>query len=79
MFDAYWEPLEFELPHGCTGTWKRWIDTALDAPNDIVPWPDSPIVPGLHDLAGARSVVALHAPYRRITPADRRPRRQKAA
>ena len=63
IFNAYWEPLEFELPDGCTGPWKRWIDTALDAPNDIVPWPDSPIVPGLTYLAGARSVVALHAPY----------------
>jgi glycogen operon protein len=60
IFNAYWEPLEFQLPHGDRGPWKRWIDTALDAPNDIVPWRDSPIVPGFKYVAGARSVVALH-------------------
>jgi glycogen operon protein len=58
IFNAYWEPLEFELP---TGThWKRWIDTALESPNDIVPWPDSSTVAGFKYVAGPRSVVALH-------------------
>jgi glycogen operon protein len=61
IFNAYWEPLEFELPDGNGGPWKRWIDTALDAPNDIVPWWDSPTVPGFKYVAGPRSVVALHA------------------
>jgi glycogen operon protein len=60
IFNAYWEPLEFELPNGNCGAWKRWIDTALDAPNDIVPWSDSPTVPGFKYVAGPRSVVALH-------------------
>jgi glycogen operon protein len=60
IFNAYWEPLEFELPNGNCGAWKRWIDTALDAPNDIVPWWDSPTVPGFKYVAGPRSVVALH-------------------
>jgi hypothetical protein len=39
ILNAYWEPLEFELPqtgkHGA-GPWRRWIDTALDSPYDIV-------------------------------------------
>jgi len=61
IFNAYWEPLEFELPDRNRGPWKRWIDTALDAPNDIVPWADAPAVPGFKYVAGPRSVVALHA------------------
>jgi isoamylase len=60
IFNAYWEPLEFELPGGNRVLWKRWIDTALDAPNDIVAWRDSPVVPGFKYVAGPRSVVAVH-------------------
>ena len=60
IFNAYWEPLEFELPNGNRGPWKRWIDTALDSPNDIVPWRDAPTVPGFKYVAGPRSVVSLH-------------------
>jgi glycogen operon protein len=61
IFNAYWEPLEFDLPDGNRCLWKRWIDTALDPPNDIVAWWDSPPVPGFKYVAGPRSVVALHA------------------
>jgi glycogen operon protein len=61
IFNAYWQPLEFELPGGNRGPWKRWIDTTLDAPNDILSWDDSPTVFGLHYVAGLRSVVVLHA------------------
>jgi isoamylase len=60
IFNAYWEPLEFELPDGNRGPWKRWIDTALDAPNDIVPWQDAPAVLGSRYVAGPRSIVSLH-------------------
>jgi isoamylase len=60
IFNAYWEPLEFELPDGNRGPWKRWIDTALDPPNDIVPWPDAPTVSGCRYVAGPRSVVVLY-------------------
>ena len=60
IFNAYWEPLEFELPDGNRGLWKRSIDTALDAPNDIVPWRDCPAVPGFKYVARPRSVVVLH-------------------
>jgi glycogen operon protein len=60
IFNAYWEPLEFELPDGNRGPWKRTIDTSLESPNDIVPWSDAPIVPGFKYVAGPRSVVSLY-------------------
>ena len=41
--------------------WRRWIDTALDAPHDIVPWQTAPVVPGCTYRAEARSVVVLFA------------------
>jgi glycogen operon protein len=60
ILNAYWEPLEFELPTGYPGPWKRWVDTALDPPDDIVPWRTAPAIPGYTYLAGPRSVVALY-------------------
>ena len=35
VLNAYWEPLEFELPPVSDGgTWRRWIDTALETPHE---------------------------------------------
>ena len=65
ILNAYWEPLEFELP-AIAGPWRRWIDTALDSPQDIVPWQDSAPVSALTYTAGPRSVVVLFA-HRRET------------
>jgi glycogen operon protein len=65
IFNAYWEPLDFELPpagNAGANPWRRWIDTALDSPNDIVPWREASPVPELTFRAEARSVVALYAP-----------------
>jgi glycogen operon protein len=70
MLNAYWEPLEFELPlsptapppqggEGREGGWRRWIDTSLDSPNDIVPWQAAPPVPANTYRVGPRSVVLL--------------------
>ena len=62
--NAYWEPLTFELPavnNGRRDPWRRWIDTALDSPQDIVPWPDASSVPGYSYWVGPRSVVVLYA------------------
>jgi glycogen operon protein len=59
ILNAYWEPLEFELPAGVP--WRRWIDTALDSPDDIVPWEAAAPVPAGAYPAGARSVVVLLA------------------
>jgi isoamylase len=64
ILNAYWEPLDFELPMGDEGkeiSWRRWIDTALDSPHDIVPWQAAPAVPNRTYRAEARSVVVLLA------------------
>ena len=62
ILNAYWETLDFELPV-CGGGegWHRWIDTALDPPDEIVEWKKAPLVPGRTYHAGARSVVMLVA------------------
>ncbi len=62
ILNAYWEPLDFELPSVSSGTqttWHRWIDTFLDSPRDISAWDAAPAVPGFIYRAGPRSVVVL--------------------
>ena len=61
ILNAYWEPLEFELPPLGDGArpWCRWIDTALDAPQDISPWAMAASLSGCTYQAAARSVVVL--------------------
>jgi glycogen operon protein len=60
IWNAYWTPLVFELPSsGAANPWRRWIDTALAPPEDIVEWQCAPSSPGGTYRAGARSVVAL--------------------
>jgi isoamylase len=64
LFNAYWEPLEFELPPegwSRAGGWRRWIDTALDSPNDIVAWQTALTVSERAYRAEARSVVVFFA------------------
>ena len=63
ILNAFWEDLEFELPalSSAEETWRRWIDTSLDPPNEIVEWRAAPPSPGLTYHAGARSVVVLIA------------------
>lgn len=62
IVNAYWDPLEFELPQiGKSQAWKRWIDTFLESPDDIAPWQNSPPVYGATYRAGPRSVVVLWA------------------
>jgi glycogen operon protein len=62
IFNAYWEPLTFELPpapEDSTERWCRCIDTALPAPNDICAPRDAlPIEDGTY-RAQARSAVVL--------------------
>jgi isoamylase len=64
ILNAYWEPLYFELPpvgNGSANPWRRWIDTALDSPLDIVPWQTASSIPGYSYRAESRSVVVLFA------------------
>jgi isoamylase len=63
ILNAYWEPLDFEIPVLRDGreNWRRWIDTALDPPNEICEWNAEPPVLGTTYRAGARSVAVLIA------------------
>ena len=64
ILNAYWVPLEFELPslgRGPDDSWRRWIDTSLDSPHDIVDWQCATMVPGHIYRAEPRSVVVLFA------------------
>jgi isoamylase len=74
MMNAYWEPLDFELPaveayeddgfgssdHGKgNGVWRRWVDTSLDSPEDICSWSEAPAVPGSTYRVQPRSIAVL--------------------
>ncbi len=62
MVNAYWEPLAFELPPVLNlqgKTWHRWIDTALEPPEDIGSWGHTAAVPGSTYLVQPRSIVVL--------------------
>jgi isoamylase len=63
MVNAYWEPLNFELPpgNGSDNHWRRWVDTSLDSPNDIVNWESAPAVNAFTYEAKPHSVVVLYA------------------
>src|SRR5262249_38879257 len=61
ILNAYWEPLEFELPPfpDARPPWRRWIDPSLDSPQAIVAGERAPVVPGHSYRVGPRSVVVL--------------------
>jgi hypothetical protein len=62
ILNAHWEPLDFELPQvdkDEASPRRRWIDTARETPDDIVPWEEAPAFPELIYRAEARSVVVL--------------------
>jgi glycogen operon protein len=61
ILNAYSETLDFELPPLARGTWKRWIDTGLDSPDDISPWAQAPAVTGRTYSVVDHSVVLLLA------------------
>ena len=61
ILNAYWEPLEFELPPNGGNQWHRWIDTALDSPHDIAEWAEAPAVSDGMYRAAPHSVVGLYS------------------
>lgn len=64
ILNAYWEPLDFELPlidRDSREGWRRWIDTTLDSPQDIVEWQTALPVRAETYRAGPRSVVVMFA------------------
>ena len=59
--NAFWEALDFQLPsEPDRETWRRWIDTSRESPEDIVPWRTAEAVddPRAYHV-GPRSVVVL--------------------
>jgi len=61
-FNSYWDVLEFELPSMSRwgdNPWRRWIDTSLDSPADIVDWYTAQPVPGLKYSLAPHSIAAL--------------------
>lgn len=62
MLNAYWDKLRFELPHSSEqghGPWRRWIDTALESPEDITSLGEAPLVTGTHCEVEQRSMLVL--------------------
>jgi len=61
--NAYWRPLEFELPPiegNADGAWLRLIDTSLPSPGDIPEVGKESVIVGANYLVNPRSVVMLH-------------------
>ena len=81
MNNAYWEPLEFEVPPLGTGhqPWRRCVDTFLEVPEDICTWADAKVVDDSTYPVQPRSIVILvskmrsgpDALYRRPQNSDR--------
>jgi len=59
MLNAYNESLKFELPTVKAPGWKRWIDTALDAPDDICEWNNAVTVADEKYYVTAYAIVIL--------------------
>ena len=64
ILNAYWEPLRFQLPpvDPNHGPWRRWIDTSLPSPEDIVDWEAAPEISDGFYPAQPRSVAFLVVP-----------------
>jgi glycogen operon protein len=64
MVNAWREPLNFQLPRPKEmngGSWRRWLDTSLASPADIVPFSDMPKVEGEYYLLPPHSLAVLIA------------------
>jgi glycogen operon protein len=65
MLNAYWEPLTFALPSVLDRVppWRRWIDTALDAPDDICALErSSPVIQSTYTVRPRSSVLLVSSP-----------------
>jgi glycogen operon protein len=62
ILNAHREPLDFELPTPAPSrAWRRWIDTALDSPQDINDWESAPTISCSTYRLQSHSVVVLIA------------------
>jgi isoamylase len=70
IVNAYWAPLEFELPPLTEAyePWRRCIDTFLAPPHDVCPLEGGPIVPATTYQVQPRSLVVLFAKERSDAP-----------
>jgi isoamylase len=60
--NSYWESLDFEMPKlRDSSGWRRWIDTSLDTPSDIVEWQAAPLISQCSYRCRPRSVVVFFA------------------
>jgi glycogen operon protein len=62
--NAYWEPLQFALPHvadDANGGWLRFIDTSLPTPNDIAEGTKGSRLGGPSYRVNPRSIIMLHS------------------
>ena len=62
LLNAWCEPLTCELPHIdfiTQGPWRRWIDTGLDMPRDIVDWRLAEPITGNFYHLGPQSTAVL--------------------
>jgi isoamylase len=63
ILNTYWQPLDFELPRldgAGENPWRRWIDTALDSPHDVLEWAKAEPLHGYNYRAESNSVVMLY-------------------
>jgi glycogen operon protein len=68
MVNAWWEPLEFELPATQElpgGSWHRLLDTSLPSPSDIVSFGEAPVLAGSSYRLPPRSMAVLFGRERR--------------
>ena len=63
IVNAYWEPLDFELPpvpEGCQGPWRQWINTARESPHDICEWRSGvPITVARYEVQPRSTVILV--------------------
>jgi glycogen operon protein len=48
------------LDYAAENPWRRWIDTALDSPRDILEWAKAEPLHGYNYRTDSRSVVMLY-------------------
>jgi glycogen operon protein len=71
IFNAYWKPLDFELPPTTEQgllAWQRIIDTSLESPEDFCDIETAPTILAQNYVVAARSVIALVAHYNHSPP-----------
>ena len=64
IVNAYWEPLEFELPRlklDRNGRWRRIVDTYLEPPHDFSEMATAPIIETPAYTVQPRSIAILAA------------------